>query len=79
MQTKLKKKSPINWGTDKCSIKTIYIKDYFKVEGASYTDDLCTGAHKMGNKWMPCATHEAHENSHDKKAKDHDHNHHHHH
>ena len=37
----------------------------------------CTGAHKMGNKWMPCATHEAHENSHDKKAKDHDHHHHH--
>tara|TARA_Y100001968_G_scaffold322046_1_gene357458 strand:- start:673 stop:2106 length:1434 start_codon:yes stop_codon:yes gene_type:complete len=40
MQTKLKKKLPINWGTDKCSIKTIYIRDYFKVEGASYTDDL---------------------------------------
>ena len=37
---KLKKKLPINWGTDKCSIKTIYIRDYFKVEGASYTDDL---------------------------------------
>ena len=30
----------------------------------------CTGAHKMGNKWMPCATHEAHENSHDKNPQD---------
>ena len=36
----------------------------------------CTGAHKMGNKWMPCATHEAHENSHDKKIKEHNHHHH---
>jgi len=33
----------------------------------------CTGAHKMGNKWMPCKTHEFHENA-DKKK----HNHHHH-
>ncbi len=36
----------------------------------------CTGAHKMGNKWMPCATHEAHENSHDKNIKEHNHHHH---
>ena len=21
----------------------------------------CTGAHKMGNKWMPCKSHDAHE------------------
>ena len=37
----------------------------------------CTGAHKMGDKWMPCATHEAHESSHDKNKKDHNHHHHH--
>ena len=38
----------------------------------------CTGAHQMGNKWMPCATHESHESSHDKNKKDHNHHHHHH-
>ena len=37
----------------------------------------CTGAHKLGNKWMPCATHESHESSHDKNKKDHNHHHHH--
>ncbi len=36
----------------------------------------CTGAHKMGNKWMPCATHEFHENA-DKKHKKNDTHHHH--
>ncbi len=36
----------------------------------------CTGAHKMGDKWMPCSTHEAHENSHDNNKKDHNHHHH---
>ena len=35
----------------------------------------CTGAHKMGDKWMPCSTHESHENS-DKKNKTHQHHHH---
>ncbi len=24
-------------------------------------DFKCTGAHQMGDKWMPCASHEAHE------------------
>ena len=38
----------------------------------------CTGAHKMGDTWMPCETHEAHESSHDKNKKDHNHHHHHH-
>ena len=37
----------------------------------------CTGAHKMGNKWMPCSTHESHESSHEKNKKDHNHHHHH--
>lgn len=23
----------------------------------------CTGAHKMGNKWMPCKSHKAHEDN----------------
>ena len=35
----------------------------------------CTGAHKMGDKWMPCATHESHENA---KKKNHTHQHHNH-
>ena len=34
----------------------------------------CTGAHKMGNKWMPCETHQFHDNNHEK----HNHKHHHH-
>ena len=34
----------------------------------------CTGAHKMGDKWMPCATHESHENA-NKKHTHHHHNH----
>ncbi len=32
----------------------------------------CTGAHKMGNKWMPCNNHGAHE-----EGKKHDGHHHH--
>jgi len=35
----------------------------------------CTGAHKMGDKWMPCSTHESHENSH---KNNHTHKHHNH-
>ncbi len=38
--TKLRKKLPNKWGTTDCKIKTIYIRDYFKIEGSSYTDDL---------------------------------------
>ena len=38
----------------------------------------CTGAHKMGNKWMPCATHELNENAHAKQKKNHNHKHHNH-
>ncbi len=38
--TKYKKKLPDKWGTTDCEIKTIYIREYFKIEGASYTDDL---------------------------------------
>tara|TARA_B100000131_G_scaffold273363_1_gene274758 strand:- start:151 stop:411 length:261 start_codon:yes stop_codon:yes gene_type:complete len=38
----------------------------------------CTGAHKMGNKWMPCKTHEFHENAQDKHIKKHNHKHHNH-
>ena len=36
----------------------------------------CTGAHKMGNKWMPCKSHDAHEEG--EKHENHSgHNHHH--
>ena len=35
----------------------------------------CTGAHKMGDKWMPCSTHESHENA-DKKNHTHQHHNH---
>ena len=36
----------------------------------------CTGAHKMGDKWMPCSTHESHENADKKNKKAHTHHHH---
>ena len=34
----------------------------------------CIGAHKMGDKWMPCKSHQAHEDH--KQKSDHGHNHH---
>ena len=40
MQYKNKEEIIWNWGTPFCEIKTIYIKEYFKVDGAIYTDDL---------------------------------------
>ena len=36
-------------------------------------DFNCTGAHKMGDKWMPCKSHDAHE-----KGEKHEEHHHHH-
>ncbi len=36
----------------------------------------CTGAHKMGDKWMPCKIHKVHEK--DKKESGYGHNHHNH-
>jgi len=33
----------------------------------------CTGAHKMGDLWMPCSTHESHENADKKHKKNHTH------
>jgi len=36
----------------------------------------CTGAHKMGNKWMPCKSHDAHEEG-EKHEKHSGHHHHH--
>ena len=36
----------------------------------------CTGAHKMGNKWMPCKSHDAHEEGEKHEKHDgHQHNH----
>ena len=38
----------------------------------------CTGAHKMGDKWMPCSTHESHKNADKKHKNNKPHQHHHH-
>ena len=40
-------------------------------------DFNCTGAHKMGNKWMPCKSHDAYEEEGEKHEKHggHQHNH----
>jgi len=35
----------------------------------------CSGSHKMGDKWMPCKSHEAHEGQ--KQGNGHGHHHHH--
>ena len=37
-----------------------------------------TGAYKIGNEWMPCATHESHKSILNKNIKDQNHHHHHH-
>ena len=36
----------------------------------------CTGAHKMGEKWMPCKSHSAHEEKEHNKSKSEHHHHH---
>ena len=48
-----------------------------KIEAEKAANNFnCTGAHKMGNKWMPCSTHESHTSSHDNHIKKHNHQHH---
>ena len=45
-----------------------------KIEAEKAAKDFnCTGAHKMGDKWMPCKSHDAH-----KKGEKHEGHHHHH-
>ena len=45
-----------------------------KIEAEKAAKDFnCTGAHKMGDKWMPCKSHDAHE-----KGEKHEGHHHHH-
>ena len=47
-----------------------------KAEAEKAAKDLnCTGAHKMGEQWMPCKSHDAHEDTRNNDA----HNEHHHH
>tara|TARA_Y100001968_G_scaffold169344_1_gene155071 strand:- start:66 stop:311 length:246 start_codon:yes stop_codon:yes gene_type:complete len=48
-----------------------------KAEAEKAAKDFnCTGAHKMGDKWMPCKYHGSHEN--EKKNDTHEEHHHHH-
>ena len=47
-----------------------------KAEAEKAAKDFnCTGAHKMGDQWMPCKTHKVHEKN--KKHSGHGHHHHH--
>ena len=39
-------------------------------------DFNCTGAHKMGDKWMPCTSHSAHEDKENNKSNNGNHHHH---
>ncbi len=36
----------------------------------------CTGAHKMGEKWMPCKSHKVHKEHKNDSAREHHHHHH---
>ena len=48
-----------------------------KAEAEKAAKDLnCTGAHKMGEKWMPCKSHDVHEDARNNDAhNEHHHNH----
>ena len=47
-----------------------------KVEAEKAAKDFnCTGAHEMGNKWMPCESHNVHEEHKKDNVHGHDHNH----
>ena len=46
-----------------------------KAENAA-KDFNCKGAHKMGDKWMPCKSHDAHENKENNKSNNGHHHHH---
>ena len=48
-----------------------------KAEAEKAAKDFnCTGAHKMGDKWMPCTSHPAHEDKGNNKSNNgHHHNH----
>ena len=48
-----------------------------KIEAEKAAKDFsCTGAHKMGDKWMPCNTHSFHEDKENNKSNN-EHQHHH--
>ena len=47
-----------------------------KVEAEQAAENFnCTGAHKMGKKWMPCKSHKAHEEHKNDSAHGHRHHH----
>tara|TARA_Y100001968_G_C19238732_1_gene658307 strand:- start:289 stop:507 length:219 start_codon:yes stop_codon:yes gene_type:complete len=47
-----------------------------KAEAEKAAKDFnCTGAHRMGKKWMPCKSHDDHQEN--KKGSSHGHHHHH--
>ena len=48
-----------------------------KIEAEKAAKDFnCTGAHKMGNKWMSCKSHSAHEDKENNKSNKEHHHHH---
>ena len=48
-----------------------------KIEAEKAAKDFnCTGAHKMGDKWMPCKSHSAHEDKENSKSSNEHHHHH---
>ena len=48
-----------------------------KIEAEKAAKDFnCTGAHKMGDKWMPCKSHSAHEDKEHNKSNNEHHHHH---
>ena len=48
-----------------------------KIEAEKAAKDFnCTGAHRMGDKWMPCKSHAAHEEKENNKSNNGHHHHH---
>ena len=68
--------SIMGYSTNSESISTQALFDTREEAAKAAKNFNCTGAHKMGNKWMPCKSHDAH--SEGEKHEKHSGHHHHH-
>ena len=67
--------SVIGCSTESNKVKTRVIFET-KAEAEQAAKDLdCKGAHKMGDKWMPCKSHRSHEKHNKQLGHKHQHNH----
>ena len=61
------------WGADKRFAKVFDTKAEAEKAPRNFN---CTGAHRMGDKWMPCKSHAAHEEKENNKSSNGHHHHH---